>query len=53
MVKQIIMPTRLTLKTGKKLFEGNNDVVDHKNTRLSSGCYQVAAILTMIQLISR
>jgi len=52
MVKQIIMSTRLTLKTGKKLFEGDNDVVDHKNFRLGSGCYQVAAILTMIKLIT-
>lgn len=39
MVNKIIMPRRLTLKALKKLFEGNNDVVDHKKTRLGSWFY--------------
>ncbi|SQD78552.1 protein of unknown function [Moritella yayanosii] len=51
MVKKIIMRMRLTLKPWKELFEGGNDVVDHKNTGLGSWFYQVGTMLTMITLL--
>ena len=51
MVKQVIMRMMITLKQWKKLFEGDNDVVDHKNTALGSCLYQEGAILTIITLL--